>query len=60
MTSAYPMPSAPPLANARPVRLTFDRPVLAQIGLAVVPAMAATAAGHPSAAAIYLLTVLFA
>jgi O-antigen ligase len=59
MTSAYPMP-APTLSGVRSLRAAFDRPVLAQIAFAVVPAMAATAAGRPSAGAIYLLTVLFA
>jgi O-antigen ligase len=60
MTSAYPMPGAAQTMGARAVGAAFDKPVLAQIAFAVVPAMAATAAGRPSTGAIYLLTVLFA
>lgn len=60
MTSAHPMPAAAPIrAGARPAG-AFDKPVLLQIAFAVVPAMAAVAAQRPSAAAIYLLAVLFA
>jgi O-antigen ligase len=59
MTSAYPMPVAPPFAGARAVTSTFDKNVLGQIAFAVVPAMAAVAAGRPSAGAYYLLGVLF-
>jgi O-antigen ligase len=59
MTSPYPLRAAP-FATACPAASPIDRAVLAQIGFAVVPAMAAVAAGRPSTGAIYLLTVLFA
>src|SRR5689334_1590056 len=59
MTSTYPMTAAPQAMGARIVGAAFDKPVLAQIAFAVVPSIAATAAGRPSTGAIYLLTVLF-
>jgi O-antigen ligase len=60
MTSAFPMPAQSQTMGARAVGAAFDKPVLMQIAFAVVPAMAATAAGHPAAGALYLLIVLFA
>src|SRR5437899_784468 len=60
MTSAYALgPIAPPV-TVRTVGASLDRPVLWQIGVAVVPSMAMVALGRPSTGAVYLLTVLFA
>jgi O-antigen ligase len=60
MTPAYAIGTAAPAAALRVTRTTFDRAVFGQIAVAVIPAMAAVAAGRPSVGAVYLLAVLFA
>ena len=60
MTSAYPIPMAAPVTPVRVAAPSFDRATLGKIAFAVLPSMAAVAAGRPSAGAVYLLTVLFA
>ncbi len=59
MSPAFALSATAPAA-VRATGATFDRAVLGQIAFAVVPSMAAVAAGQPSVGAVYLLAVLFA